>query len=104
MTGKQAARQRARRQVAETLAIRQREQEARDKHCAELAVLVLAALAERDAAVANAELTAAAAIAQLLGVGLNAMEVSEWCGGLGVREVNRLAKLAGEASGKTAAR
>ncbi|MCW5953613.1 MAG: hypothetical protein KIT69_15265 [Propionibacteriaceae bacterium] len=94
MSGRQVARQQARRRVAETLAIKQRERDARDRHCAELAVLVVAALAERDATVEMAERTAAAAVGQLLEAGLTAVEVSDWCGGIGVREVNRLSRLA----------
>lgn len=54
---------------------------------------VLTALAERDAAVAAAEQTAAASIASMLAEGLTLAEVADWCGGLEVREVTRLSRI-----------
>lgn len=92
--GNQAARQAARRKVSEALAIKQRERAERERRHSEAAVVVLTALAEREAAVAVKEFEAAAAIAELAADGLSMAEIGEWCGGLDVREVGRLAKLA----------
>jgi hypothetical protein len=102
--GGQAARQAARRKVSEALAIKQRERAAREKRLSESAVSVVAALAERDEAVAARELQAAGAIALMLAEGLGIAEVAEWCGGLEVREIARLAKLSDVADATAGAR
>jgi hypothetical protein len=93
MVGRQAMRQMARLRVQEALAIKQREREAQERRLQESAVAVLTALAERDAAVAAAEQTAAASIASMLAEGLTLAEVADWCGGLDVRELTRLQKV-----------
>lgn len=92
-------RQVARRRVQEALAIKQREREEQERRLESAAVAVLTALAERDAAVAAAERAAAASIAAMVSEGLTLTEVADWCGGLGVREVTRLSKLASKAVG-----
>jgi len=94
MSGNQSLRQAARRRVNEALLVKQRERKARDKRLAEKAVLVLTAIAERDAAVARAELAASASIDKMLQDGLSTADVADWCGGeLDAREVARLQKL-----------
>lgn len=90
---KQSMRQVARRRVQEALAIKQKEREAQERRLQESAVAVLTALAERDAAVAASEQTAATSIASMLAEGLSLAEVADWCGGLDVREVTRLSRL-----------
>lgn len=90
----QNIRQEARRRVNEALLIKQREREAREKQISTLAVAILTALAGRDAAVAEAEHVAAAAIHKMVEEGLTTSEIVEWCGGeLDGREVARLGKL-----------
>lgn len=94
---RQAMRQVARRRVQEALAAKQKEREARDRRLQDAAVAVLTALAERDAAVAVAEQSAATYVATMLADGLSHTEVADWCGGLDVREVTRLSKVAAKA-------
>jgi hypothetical protein len=90
----QNIRQEARRRVNEALLVKQREREAREKQISTYAVAVLTALAGRDAAVAEAEHAAAAAIHKMLEAGLTTSEIVDWCGGeLDGREVARLQKL-----------
>lgn len=90
---RQAMRQVARRRVQEALAVKQKEREAQERRLQASAIAVLTALAERDAAVAAAEQTAAASIASMVAEGLSLGEVADWCGGLDVREVTRLHKI-----------
>ncbi|MFT3832449.1 MAG: hypothetical protein QM711_03890 [Micropruina sp.] len=91
---KQGVRQAARRQVQEALAIKQKEQVAQDRRHGVLAVRLIAALIERDAAIARSEAAAAEAIRSLVDDGLRLSEVGELCGGsLAVKELRRLAKL-----------
>lgn len=68
----------------------------RGKRLENLAVDVISALAERDSAVAQAELRAGEAIRQMTHVeGLNVRDVVDWCGGkLSLREARRLRGLA----------
>jgi hypothetical protein len=94
---RQALRQVARRRVQEALAVKQKEREARDRRLQDTAVAVLTALAERDAAVAAAEQSAATSVATMLADGLSLAEVADWCGGLDVREVTRLSRVAARA-------
>lgn len=90
----QSLRQEARRRVGEALLVKQREREAREKRLTGHAVAILTALAERDAAVAQAELAAAAAVHAMLAEGATASEISDWCGGQpDAKEVSRLAKI-----------
>jgi hypothetical protein len=90
----QSLRREARRRVGEALLIKQREREAREKRLTGHAVSILTALAERDAAVGEAELAAATAIHEMLAEGATATEIAGWCGGaLDGKEISRLAKL-----------
>ncbi len=94
---RQAMRQVARRRVQEALAAKQKEREAQERRLQSAAVAVLTALAERDAAVASAEQAAATSIAAMVREGLSLAGVADWCGGLDIREVTRLSKLASKA-------
>lgn len=94
---RQAMRQVARRRVQEALATKQKDREAQERRLQASAVAVLTALAERDAAVVVAEQAAAALIASMVAEGLSLTAVADWCGGLPVREVTRLSKVASEA-------
>lgn len=90
----QSLRQEARRRVGEALLVKQREREAREKRLTALAVAILTALGERDAAVAHAEQAAAGAIHAMLAEGATGTEIVDWCGGeLDAKEIGRLAKL-----------
>ena len=90
---RQAMRQVARRRVQEALAVKQKEREAQERRLQISAVTVLTVLGERDAAIAVAEQAAATSIAAMVAEGLNLAEVADWCGGLEVREVTRLARI-----------
>ena len=94
---RQAMRQVALRRVQEALAIKQKDREAQERKLQASAVAVLTALAERDAAVLVAEQAAAALIASMVAEGLSLTAVADWCGGLSVREVTRLSKVASKA-------
>lgn len=90
-------RQVARRRVQEALATKQKDREAQERRLQASAVAVLTALAERDAAVVVAEQAAAVSIASMVAEGLSLTAVADWCGGLSVREVTRLSKVASKA-------
>lgn len=90
---RQAMRQVARRRVQEALAVKQKEREAQERRVQALAVAVLTALAERDAAVVAAEQSAAVSVAAMVAEGLSLAEIAQWCGGLDVRLVTRLSRL-----------
>ena len=93
--GQQTIRQRARRAALEAQALRRRDRAERDRRVEGLAVQVMTALGERDAAVERAERRAGAALAAMMGEqGLTLREAAEWCGGVSVREVTRLRRLA----------
>lgn len=94
---RQAMRQVARRRVQEALATKQKDREAQERRLQASAVAVLTALAERDAAVVVAEQAAAVSIASMVAEGLSLTAVADWCGGLSVREVTRLSKVASKA-------
>lgn len=94
---RQAMRQVARRRVQEALAAKQKERETQERRLQASAVAVLTALAERDAAVAVAELAAAESIMAMVAEGLSLAEVAAWCGGLGVREITRLSRFRSQA-------
>lgn len=90
----QSRRQEARRRVGEALLVKQREREAREKRLTGHAVAILTALADRDAAVALAEQSAAIGIHAMLAEGATGTEIFDWCGGeLDAKEIGRLAKL-----------
>lgn len=90
----QNLRQAARRRVNEALLVRQREREDREKRIRDHAVTLLTVVAGRDAALAQAEQAAAAAIRAILAEGATPAEIVELSGGtLEAREISRLAKL-----------
>ena len=91
---KQAVRQDARRTVREALDARRRSQMEAERRQATLAVTVLSAIAERQAAVAAADDAAATAVQALLGEGLELADIELLCGSaVGLKELQRLAKL-----------
>lgn len=93
---KQTIRQRARRAARDTALRRRREREESERRMTELVEQVLVALAERDAAVADAERRAGVALRELTDVeGLSLREAVEWCDGqISVREATRLRRRA----------
>lgn len=86
----QSVRQAARRAALDAqMRVRQREEE-RDKRRSQLGVMVVTALAQRDAQVRVFELRAGEALTTLIEAeGLTARKAAEWCG-LTVAEVRRL--------------
>jgi hypothetical protein len=96
--GKQTIRQRARQAARDTALRRRREREGSERRLTHLAEQVLVALAERDAAVADAERRAGVALRELTDVeGLSLREAVEWCGGqVSVREATRLRRQAAQ--------
>ncbi|MDR7254291.1 hypothetical protein J2X46_003284 [Nocardioides sp. BE266] len=95
VVSQQVDRQRARREARTVASRRRASLLARAKRLEDLAVEVLTALADRDAAVATAESRAAAAIDQMARVeGVPMAEAVEWCGGqLSGREAARLRRM-----------
>jgi len=93
----QTIKQRARRQALEVAAGQRRERAERERRLQDLVVRVLTAVGERDAAVAEAERRAGAALRQMTGAeGLTLREAVAWCGEeISVREATRLRQLAG---------
>lgn len=66
-----------------------------------LAETVMVQLAARDAAIIDCERAAGQALEQLVtGLGLTAAEASEWCGGVPVRDINRMRRLAHDPDGQ----
>ena len=91
----QTMRQRARRDVRSVTSKRRAALLKRAKRLEDLAVLVMTAVGERDAAVAEAERRAGAALREMTRVeGVTLREAVEWCGDqIGVREATRLRRL-----------
>ena len=96
----QSIRQAARRAALDVQSRRRRERAERDRRIEALAVRVLAAVRERDAAVVEAECRAGQALREMTHIeGLSIREAVQWCGdGLTAREAARIRRLA-EASG-----
>ncbi len=96
--GKQTIKQQARRAALDAQARLRAERAAREKRLGDLAVQVLTAVGERDAAVASAERRAGAALAAMTEVeGLMMREAVDWCGEqINVREATRLRRLVEE--------
>ena len=94
--GQQSVRQAARRSALDVQSKRRRERAERDRRLEALAVQVLVAVRERDAAVANAERRAGQALQEMTeDEGLTVREAITWCGGeLTAREAARLRRLA----------
>ena len=94
--GKQATRQAARRAAAEAQSRLMRERLDRDRRCAALGVLVVAALRERDELVRRCEREAGRALCRLVvDEGVGVAEATQWCAGsVTTREVARLRRVA----------
>ena len=93
----QSVRQSARRSALDAQAVLRKQRADRERRLEGLAVAVLTALGERDAAVRDTERRAGQALQTMTeDEGLSVREAVEWCGsgGLTVREVNRLRQLA----------
>ena len=92
----QTMRQKARRDARSVTAKRRAALLERAKRLEDLAVQVMTALGERDAAVAKAEERAGAALCEMTKVeGVTLRAAVEWCGDqIGVREATRLRQLA----------
>lgn len=91
----------ARRMAAQTRARVRAARAERDRERDRAAELVIVQLADRDATVAACELAAGEALERLVGeLGLSALEASQWCNDLPVREINRLRQLARPTQGQ----
>ena len=93
--GQQSVRQTARRAALDVQSKRRRERAERDRRLERLAVDVMVALRERDAAVTEAERRVAQALWTMTDdEGLTVREAVAWCGGgLTAREAARLRRL-----------
>ena len=93
--GHQSIRQEARRAALDAQSKRRRERAEREKRLEYLAVRVLVAIRERDAAVVEADRRAGKALREMTeDEGLSAREAVEWCGGeITLREATRLRRL-----------
>jgi hypothetical protein len=91
----QTMRQKARRDARSVTSKRRAALLERAKRMEDLAVQVMTAVGERDAAVAEAEMRAGAALREMTTVeGVTLREAVEWCGDqIGVREATRLRRL-----------
>ena len=96
--GQQSIRQEARRTALDVQSKRRRERAEREKRLEGLAVRVLVAVGERDAAVARADRRAGQALREMIeDEGLSVHEAVEWCGDeITTREAARLRRLAGD--------
>jgi hypothetical protein len=94
--GQQSIRQEARRAALDAQSKRRRERAEREKRLEDLAVRVLVAIRERDAALADGDRRAGQALCHMTeDEGLSVREAVEWCGDeLTTREVTRLRHLA----------
>jgi hypothetical protein len=98
----QSVRQAARRSALDAQATLRKERADRERRLEGLAVAVLTALGERDAAVRDTEMRAGEALQTMTTEeGLSLREAVEWCGSgaLTVREVTRLRQLAHDPPG-----
>ena len=97
----QSVRQTARRSALDAQAARRKERADRERRLEALAVVVLTALRERDAAVQDSERRAGEALRMMTDdEGLSVREAVDWCGsGLTVLEVARLRRLAHDPPG-----
>jgi hypothetical protein len=97
----QSVRQAARRSALNAQAVLRKERADRERRLEALAVEVLSALGERDGAVWDEELRAGGALLAMTDdEGLSLRAAVEWCGGgVTLREVTRLRRLADEHSG-----
>ena len=93
--GQQSIRQQARRAALDVQSKRRRDRAEREKRLEGLAVRVLVAMRERDAAVADADRRVGSALREMTeDEGLSARETVEWCGDeITTRETTRLCRL-----------
>jgi predicted solute-binding protein len=93
--GQQSIRQEARRAALDVQSKRRRERAEREKRLEDLAVRVLVAVREREAAVSNAERRAGEALWEMTeDEGLSVREAVEWCGDeITAREATRLRRI-----------
>jgi hypothetical protein len=93
--GQQSIRQEARRAAVDAQSKRRRERARRERRLEGLAVRVLVALRERDAAVSDAERRAGEVLREMTqNEGLSLREAVEWCGDeITTREATRLRRL-----------
>jgi len=91
---RQGFKQDARRRVAEALSAQRKERLEQERRLADLAVQILAAIAERDEAVQVAEQQAADAVRALLAEHVSIAEIADLCGGqVNVKELTRLSRI-----------
>lgn len=91
---RQGFKQDARRRVTEALSAQRKERLEQERRLADLAVQILAAIAERDQAVQLAEQQAARAVRALLAAHLNIAEIAGLCGGqVDAKELTRLSRI-----------
>lgn len=91
---RQGFKQDARRRVTEALSAQRKERLEQERRLADLAVQILAVLAERDQAVQTAEQQAADAVRALLAEHLSIAEIGDLCGGqLDAKELTRLSRI-----------
>lgn len=96
---RQGLKQDARRRVTEALSAKQKGRLERERRQADLAVDVLAALAERDQAIRAAEQQAAEAVRALIAERVSIAEIAELCGGLlDAKELTRLSRISPQAT------
>ena len=98
--GKQTIKQEARRAALDAQSKRREERAARERRLERLAIQVLVAVREREAAVLNADRRAGKALVEMIETErLSAREAVQWCGGeLSAREVARLRRVAADAA------
>ena len=99
--GQQSIRQEARRAALDAQSKRRRERAEREKRLQYLAVRVLVAIRERDAAMVEADRRAGKALREMTeDEGLSVREAIEWCGGeITLREATRLRRLSEHVEG-----
>lgn len=91
---RQGFKQDARRRVTEALSAQRKERLEQERRLADLAVQILAAIAERDEATHTAEQQAADAVRALLAEHLSIAEIADLCGGqVDAKELTRLSRI-----------
>ncbi len=91
---RQGFKQDARRRVTEALSAQRKERLEQERRHANLAVEILAAIAERNQAIQVAEQQAADAVRALLAEHLSVAEIADLCGGqIDVKELTRLSRI-----------
>lgn len=98
--GKQTIKQEARRAALDAQSKRREERAERERRLERLAIEVLVAIRERDAAVLDADRRAGKALVEMIETErLSAREAAQWCGDeLSAREVARLRRVAADAA------